>query len=293
MDWMAGCWKVLPIIRVIAPPGQQAERQHAAETFQIVQVDILRHAGGVKRDDLDDLRRDRTVQIPVEQLVREKGARRRDGQLDARVRPGQLVGQHHAQQGLHVGRTRKDRALARILPEVHQQPGLLKGGRGKVEVCQILEHFADDLARASDALPLKLRVIVIAEALFLARRQAQMIDQCIERVIRENPLPGQCFGQRGPLHTGQPRERRYGHFLGFQQLPQVFAEQQHGLISCWSDIGKVYHSAAPPAVPQIVKNPAHPVSQAVSRRGAWLVHSPAAARALRTGSAARSPRFCA
>lgn len=61
MDWMAGCWKVLPIIRVIAPPGQQAERQDAAETFQIVQVDILRHAGGVKRDDLGDLRRDRAV----------------------------------------------------------------------------------------------------------------------------------------------------------------------------------------------------------------------------------------
>ena len=219
------------VIGVVVPPGQQAHGEDAAKAREVVQVAVLGRARGVKGNDLADLGGDLAAEIAAQQLIGQKGVGRGHGQLDPGIRVGQLFGQHDAQKRLHVGHAGIDGPRPGVLRQVHQQPGLLKGRRREVQLGQVGEQPPHPLAGAPDALLFKLRVVIGAQVLLLAGRQPQVVDQLVQGVVGQHALSGQGLGQRGPLDAGQPGQRRNGHALGLQKLAQVFAEQQHGIIS--------------------------------------------------------------
>ena len=218
---------VIIIVGVVVPLGEQADGEDPAKTLQIVEVHSLRRARGIERHDLTHLRLYPAVQIAAEELPVEEGLGRRDRQLHPGIRAGELLGEHHAQQELHIGRPGEDGALPGVLLQAHQQSALFEGRRGEVQLRQVGEEAAHHLSGAAEPLLLELGVIVGPKALSLPRRQPQVVDHPVQRIVGQYPLPCQRLGERCPLHPGQPGERRDRHLLLLQELPQIFAEQQH------------------------------------------------------------------
>ena len=162
---------------MVGPPGEQADGKDTAEALQIVQADVLRRAGGVKGDDLADLSAHASIQIAAQQLSAEKGVGGRHGKGDLRVIPGQLLGENHPEQGLHIGDAGEDGAPGGVLRQVHQKLTLLKGGGHKVQRRQIGKQFAHQAPGSADALLFKLGVIIGPQPLAFAGGQPQVVDQ--------------------------------------------------------------------------------------------------------------------
>ena len=103
-------------------------------------------------------------------------------------RPGELLGEHHPQQGLHVGGAVEDGPPPGVALQVQQQPALLKGRRGEVQLGQIGEHPAHHGTGAANSLLFKLGIVAVPQPPLLIRGQTQVVNETVQGVIGQHPL---------------------------------------------------------------------------------------------------------